>query len=141
MSGGLSAAKAAEIRASFAAQGLMRTLGAGLVALDPGRAVVAAPIRAESSQQHGFAHAGLTFALGDSAAGYAALSLMPEGAEVLTVEMKINLIAPAAGDRLVATGRVVKAGRRLIVVGAEVMAEADGQARLIALLQGTMIPA
>ncbi|MCU0912487.1 MAG: PaaI family thioesterase [Rhodobacteraceae bacterium] len=141
MTGTLSPAKVAQIRSSFAAQGLMVSLGAELVLLSAGCVSVAAPIRAETSQQHGFAHAGLTFALGDSAAGYAALSLMPDGAEVLTVEMKINLIAPAAGDRLVATGSVVRAGRRLVVVGAEVMAEASGQSRLVALLQGTMIPA
>lgn len=133
--------KADEIAASFAAQGMMATLGAELVEAGSGRVVIAAPIRAEVGQQHGFAHAALAFALGDSAAGYAALSLMPEGAEVLTVEMKINLLAPAAGERLVATGEVVKAGRRVSVVKAEVMAEADGGRRLVALLQGTMIPA
>ena len=133
--------KADEIAASFAAQGMMATLGAELVEAGSGRVVIAAPIRAEVGQQHGFAHAALAFALGDSAAGYAALSLMPEGAEVLTVEMKINLLAPAAGERLVATGEVVKAGRRVSVVKAEVLAEAEGGRRLVALLQGTMIPA
>lgn len=137
----LSRTKDAEIRRSFAAQGLMRTLGADLGPLEPGRATVSAPIRPEVGQQHGFAHAGLTFALADSAAGYAALSLMPEGAEVLTVEMKINLIAPAAGDRLVAVGEVVRAGRRLVVVRAEVHAEAGATRRAVAILQGTMIPA
>jgi len=137
----LSPAKSDEIRRSFAAQGLMRTLGAELGPLEPGRATVSAPIRPEASQQHGFAHAGLTFALGDSAAGYAALSLLPEGAEVLTVEMKVNLLSPAAGDRLVAVGEVVKPGRRLVVVKAEVHAEKGGERRLVALLQGTMIPA
>ena len=82
-----------------------------------------------------------TFALGDSAAGYAALSLMEPGAEVLTVEMKVNLIAPAAGTRLIAEGEVVKPGRRLFVVRATVRSEAaDGTLRDVALLQGTMIP-
>ena len=131
----------AAIRASFARQGMMRTLGAEMRAVGGGRCVVEAPVRAETGQQHGFAHAGLAFAIGDSAAGYAALSAMPEGAEVLTVEMKINLLAPAAGERLVATGRVVRAGRRVVVVTAEVEAEAAGARRLVALLQGTMIPA
>jgi uncharacterized protein (TIGR00369 family) len=88
------------------------------------------------SQQHGYGHAGVTFALGDTAAGYAALSVKPEGAEVLTAEMKVNLVAPAKGDRLVAEGRVVRPGRRLVVVSAEVRA---GET-LVALLQGTMIP-
>jgi uncharacterized protein (TIGR00369 family) len=133
--------KAEEIAASFAAQGLMATLGAELVEASAGRVVIAAPIRSEVGQQHGFAHAALAFALGDSAAGYAALSLMPEGAEVLTVEMKINLLAPAAGERLIATGEVVKAGRRLSVVKAEIRAESRGESRLVALMQGTMIPA
>jgi uncharacterized protein (TIGR00369 family) len=137
----LSGPKASEIATSFAGQGMMATLGAELVEAAPGRVVIAAPIRPEVGQQHGFAHAALAFALGDSAAGYAALSLMPEGAEVLTVEMKINLLAPAAGERLVATGEVVRAGRRLSVVKAEVVAVSGGAARPVALLQGTMIPA
>ncbi len=119
----------------------MLTVGAELVALAEGRVGIAAPIGPQTSQQHGFAHAGLTFALGDSAAGYAALSVMPEGAEVLTVEMKINLVAPAAGERLLAVGEVVRAGRRVIVVRAEVFAERGGDRRTVAILQGTMIPA
>jgi uncharacterized protein (TIGR00369 family) len=91
-------------------------------------------------QQHGAGHAGLTFALADTAAGYAALTLMPPGREVMTVEAKINLLAPALGDRLIARGRVLRAGRRLVVVTAEVAAVAAGQETMIALLQGTMIP-
>lgn len=83
---------------------------------------------------------GLTFALGDTAAGYAALSLMPEGQEVMTVEMKINLIAPAVGTSLIARSEVMRAGRRLSVVRAEVVALTDGQEKTVALLQGTMIP-
>lgn len=130
----------ARIRTSFAAQTMMATLGAELVDITEGRVTIAAPILPGSRQQHGFAHAALTFALGDSAAGYSALSMMPEGQEVLTAEMKINLLAPAEGDRLVAAGRVEKAGRRLIVVSAEVFAETDGSRRRVALLQGTMVP-
>lgn len=134
MSEQLHGLKAKEVAASFAAQGLMATLGAELVAVGAGRVVIAAPIRPEVGQQHGFAHAALAFALGDSAAGYAALSLMPEGGEVLTVEMKINLLAPAAGERLVATGEVVKPGRRVSVVRAEIRAESGGESRLVALM-------
>jgi uncharacterized protein (TIGR00369 family) len=120
----------------------MRSFGATIQALGAGRVVLRLPITEAVSQQHGFAHAGATFALGDSAAGYAALSLMPPGAEVLTIEMKINLIAPAMGRHLIATGTVVKAGRRLTVVRAEVEAEdADGTCKTVAILQGTMIPA
>ena len=137
----LSDAKAAQVRASFAAQGMMATLGAVMEDLAPGRVVLSAPIRPEVGQQHGFAHAALSFALGDSAAGYAALSLMPDGAEVLTVEMKIQLLSPAAGDRLIATGEVVRAGRRLSAVQAKVEAETEGLRKTVALLMGTMIPA
>jgi len=125
---------------SFAAQSMMTTLGATLAQIAEGRVEIHAPILDGSRQQQGFAHAGLTFAIGDSAAGYSALSLMPEDNDVLTVEMKVNLLAPAAGERLVARGRVVKPGRRLMVVAAEVFAVNDGDEKQIALLQGTMIP-
>jgi len=129
------------IRDSFAKQGMMQSLGAELTEIAPGRIAITAPITPEVSQQHGFAHAGLTFALGDSAAGYAALSLMAEGDEVLTAEMKINLLAPADGVRLVATGEVIKPGRRLMVTRATVETEyADGRRREVAILQGTMVP-
>lgn len=128
------------IRTSFDMQNMMTTLGAELVEVEPGMVRVAAPILPGSRQQHGFGHAALTFALGDTAAGYAALSTMTAESEVLTSEIKINLLAPARGDRLVATGRVVKSGKRLCIVTAEVHAEEDGKAILIAILQGTMVP-
>jgi uncharacterized protein (TIGR00369 family) len=86
------------------------------------------------------AHAGLTFALGDSASGYAALSMMDAGHEVMTAEMKINMLAPGKGDFLRATGKVIKLGRRLIVVTAEVHAIDGDTETLVALLQGTMVP-
>lgn len=127
------------IHDSFARQGLMQSFGAALADVAPGRVAITAPIRPEGSQQHGAAHAGLTFALADSAAGYAALTLMPEGREVMTVEAKINLIAPAVGDRLMARGEVAKAGRRLTVCRAEVFAQRDGVETCVALLQATMI--
>ncbi len=129
----------AKVRASFEAQSMMTSLGAELTQLAPGRATITAPILPGSLQQHGAAHAGLTFSIGDSAAGYSALTMFPEAAEVMTVEMKINLMAPGIGDRLVAEGRVVKSGRRLTVVQSEVFAEKDGARKQIALLQGTMI--
>lgn len=130
------------IHDSFARQGLMRTFDARIDSIAAGRVVLSMPITPSVGQQHGYAHAGAGFALGDSAAGYAALSLMEPGAEVLTVEMKINLIAPASGRRLVAEGVVEKPGRRLVVVRATVRSEAeDGTLRDVALLQGTMIPA
>jgi uncharacterized protein (TIGR00369 family) len=132
----LSQEAVARVRASFARQTMMATFGASIDALGPGRCRIAAPVLPQARQQQGFGHAALAFALGDSAAGYAALTLMPPGTEVLTVEMKINLLAPATGPRLVAEGRVVRSGRRLTVVTAEV---ADDGGRTLALLQGTMI--
>ncbi len=130
---------AAKIRDSFARQSMMRSIGAEIVSLAPGRVTLAAPVLEGFRQQQDFGHAGLTFALGDSAAGYSALSVMPPEVDVLTVEMKINLLAPASG-RLVAEGRVVKPGKRLVVVAADVWAEEGGERRQVALLQGTMIP-
>lgn len=128
------------IRLSFERQTMMQTLGAQLDQVGAGRCTISAPIAAHLLQQHGAGHAALAFALGDSAAGYAALSMMPAGAEVMTVEMKINLLAPAIGERLEAQGEVVRAGRRLTVVRAEVFALTATTRKSVALLQGTMIP-
>ena len=128
------------IRESFARQGMMTTLGARLLAVAPGAVEIEAAITPGVSQQHGFAHAALAFALGDSAAGYAALTVMPEDREVVTSEMKIHLLAPARGARLIARGRVVKPGRRLVIVTADVYAVADGVETHAALLTGTMVP-
>lgn len=130
-----------KVRASFARQGLMATYGAEILSIAEGSVHLAAPITDAVSQQHGAAHAGLAFALGDSAAGYAALTLIGGTTDVMTAEMKINLLRPATGDRLVAEGRVIKAGRRLIVVQADVFADRDGGRALVAVLQGTMVPA
>ena len=118
----------------------MRSFEAQLDLVTPGSVVISAPILEGARQQHGFAHAGLTFALGDSAAGYSALSLMPEGSEVLTSEMKIHLLAPGAGDRLVAKGRVIKPGRRLVIAAADVYAISGTDEVHIATLMGTMVP-
>ncbi|HKK85383.1 MAG TPA: PaaI family thioesterase [Roseovarius sp.] len=130
----------AKITESFASQSLMQTLGATLQSIKAGRVEIAAPILESSKQQHGFAHAGLTFSIGDSAAGYAALSTLPADHEVLTTEMKINLLAPGKGERLIARGRVIKPGRRLIVVQSDVFALLDGVETHIALMTGTMLP-
>lgn len=131
---------AAKVRASFDAQALMSTFGARLRELAPGRCVIAAPVTASVTQQHGVAHAGLTFAIGDSAAGYAALSVMPEGHEVNTTEMKIHLLAPARDGPLRAEGRVLRPGRRLVIVEADIHAVVDGRETHVARLLGTMIP-
>jgi uncharacterized protein (TIGR00369 family) len=107
---------------SFSKQALMATFGAEITALSPGKVEITAPILPLALQQHGVGHAGLTFALADTAGGYAALSLMPEDREVMTVEAKINLLAPAKGDRLIARAEVIRAGRKLTVVRADVFA-------------------
>ncbi|MEL6644308.1 MAG: PaaI family thioesterase [Pseudomonadota bacterium] len=136
----MSQTRDAKIRASFTAQSMMATLGAGLEALGPGHCTIAAPILPGSCQQQGLAHAALTFAIGDSAAGYAALTLMEDDAEVVTAEMKINLLAPGTGDRLIAEGRVIRPGKRLIVAQSDVYAETGADRRHIAILMGTMVP-
>lgn len=127
------------IRSSFERQGLMGTLGAEILEVAPGAVDIALTPGPSISQQHGFVHAGAVAAIADTAAGYAALSLMPPDAGVLTAEFKINLVAPAAGERIVARGRVIKAGRTLTLAQAEVMAEAGGREKLVALLTATMM--
>lgn len=128
------------IRDSFGRQTMMQTLGATLDSVESGRVVIVAPILPTVLQQQGAGHAGLAFSIGDSAAGYAALTVMEEGVEVMTVEMKINLMAPALGDCLRAEGRVIRAGRRIVVVAADVWAETGETRKHVAMLQGTMIP-
>ncbi|MVO16771.1 PaaI family thioesterase [Parasedimentitalea huanghaiensis] len=128
------------IRDSFARQSMMQTLGAEIDEVSEGKVVITAPILPSSRQQHDVAHAALSFAIGDTAAGYAALTKMPDDQEVMTAEIKINLLAPGAGDYLRATGRVIKPGRRLVVVTAEVHAITESSEKLIAILQGTMVP-
>ncbi|WP_371169853.1 PaaI family thioesterase [Aliiroseovarius sp. 2305UL8-7] len=136
----LSADTIRTVQQSFAAQNMMTLIGAEITNLTHGSCEITAPIPDTMRQQHGFGHAALTFAIGDTAAGYAALSAMPKAHEVLTSEIKINLMAPAKGDKLIAQGRVLRIGRRLIPVEAEVWAE-DGTNRiLIAKLLGTMVP-
>lgn len=129
-----------KIRQSFDKQSLMATLGAQILKVEEGAVEIEAPIASGNLQQQGFAHAGLTFAIGDSAAGYSALSLMPPDCEVLTTEMKIHLLAPGAGERLIARGRIIKAGRRLMIVQSDVYSVTDGQERHVALLTGSMMP-
>jgi uncharacterized protein (TIGR00369 family) len=127
---------AERIRVSFSKQGLMSTLGATLGTILPGAVEIVLYPSPAISQQHGFVHAGAISAIADS---YAALSLMPAGTGVLTTEFKINLVAPAAGERIIARGRVVKPGRTLTLVQTEVFAENQGKEKLIALLTATMM--
>jgi uncharacterized protein (TIGR00369 family) len=117
----------------------METLGARITQVSPGAVEIVLPVSPAVSQQHGFVHAGAVASIADSAAGYAALSLMPPGAGVLTTEFKINLIAPAVGDRIIARGRIIKAGRTLTLAQTEVFAEKQGQEKLAALLTATLM--
>lgn len=124
---------------SFERQGLMRHLGARLTHVAPGCVHIALDSRPEVTQQHGYVHAGATSAIADSAGGYAALTLFPEDAEVLTVEYKINLLAPAVGARIEAVGTVLKHGRTLTVCQLAVFGVRDGQKTLVASGQQTLI--
>ena len=130
---------AERVRASFARQGAMGLIGAELVAVRPGYCAIALVPRTEVSQQHGYVHAGVVAAIVDSAGGYAGFTLFPTEASVLTVEYKLNLLAPAAGDRLLAEGFVVKPGRTLVITRGEVHAERDGTRTLVALMQQTLM--
>jgi uncharacterized protein (TIGR00369 family) len=126
-------------RASFARQGAMTLLGATIEALAPGHCVIELPFRTDLAQQHGYFHAGITSAVADSAGGYAALTLFPATAEVLTVEFKINLIAPAQGERLIADARVVRSGRTLTICTVDVSCARGGEFIPCAIMQQTLI--
>lgn len=132
------------IAASFNAQGLMATLGARLVRVQDGEVQIDMPFAPGLSQQHGYVHAGAITSIVDSACGYAALTRGPVGCEVVTAEFKTNFLRPAIGQRFVAVGRVVNAGRQLAVVTGEVLAHAaeggDAAApKVVALMQATMV--
>ena len=130
---------AKRVRESFARQGAMRTIGATLVDVEPGRCAIELVPRPELSQQHGHVHAGIVAAIVDSAGGYAGFTLFPADASVLTVEFKLNLLAPARGERLVAEGFVVKSGRTLTITRGEVHGVEGGRRTLVALMQQTLM--
>ena len=127
------------VTASFARQTMMGTLGAALLRVGPGEVDIGLPFAPHILQQHGFVHGGAVTCIADSAAGYAALSLMEPGFGVLTVEFKINLLSAGRGDRLVAEGRVVRPGRTLTVSQATVHGETAGRRETVALLTATMM--
>ena len=129
----------ARVRESFARQGAMRLIGAGIAEVAPGYCAIEIVPRPELSQQHGYVHAGIVSAIVDSAGGYAGFTLFPEDASVLTVEFKLNLLAPAKGDRIVAEGFVVKPGRSLAITRGEVHAEEGGKRTLVAIMQQTLM--
>ena len=129
-----------EVRESFARQGFMDYLGARLTAVSPGEVTIELPISPNLSQQHGFVHAGATTAVVDSACGYATLTLMPPQSEVLTVEFKVNFLAPAQGVKLIATGRVLQPGRTVSVCQGEVFGvDKAGEQKQCAIMTATIM--
>ena len=129
-----------EIRDSFPKQTIMALIGGELTRVEPGIIEITLPYRTDLTQQHGYVHAGIITTIADSACGYAAYTLMPPGSDVLAVEFKVNLLRPAKGDKFVAHAEVVKSGRTLTVVRADVHAVSQGDQReLVAIMQGTMM--
>ncbi|BAL22856.1 PaaI family thioesterase [Azoarcus sp. KH32C] len=130
---------AERVRASFDLQQAMTLIGAELAVVDPGYVEIHLPYKPEITQQHGFIHGGVVGMIADSAAGYAANTLTPADASVLTVEYKLNLLAPADGERLVARGEVIRPGRTLLITRAEVFAVKHEQWTLCAVMQQTIM--
>lgn len=129
---------AADVRKSFAAQSIMQTIGAQLSRVEPGVVEISLPYRRDLTQQNGYLHAGIITTIADSAAGYAAYSLMPAGSGVLSVEFKVNLLRPASGEMFLARAEVIKAGKTLTVVRADVFGISGNEQTLVATMQGTM---
>ncbi|MCO5059198.1 MAG: PaaI family thioesterase [Rhizobiaceae bacterium] len=128
------------VRSSFARQKVMETMGAEMTRVSPGIVEIELPYDARFTQQHGFLHAGVISTVLDSACGYAAYSVMPADAAVLTIEFKVNLLAPGRGDRFLFRGAVTKPGRTIIVADGQAYAiDEDGAAKLIATMTGTMM--
>ena len=131
---------AEEIKASFAKQTIMGLIGAELSRVEPGVVEITLPYRSDLAQQHGYLHAGIVTTIADSACGYAAYSLMPPKSEVLSVEFKVNLLRPAKGEMFLAAAEVIKSGKSLTVVRADVFGlDQDGGRELVATMLGTMM--
>jgi uncharacterized protein (TIGR00369 family) len=130
---------AARVRASFERQAAMKTIGAALASIEPGRVAIELPWAQALTQQHGFLHAGMVATALDSACGYAAFSLMPADAGVLTIEYKINLLAPAKGQHFRMVGEVLKPGRTITVVEGKAWAIDEGREKLVATMNATLM--
>jgi uncharacterized protein (TIGR00369 family) len=128
-----------DVKESFGQQTIMDLIGAELTCVEPGVIEITLPYRADLTQQHGYIHAGVITTIADSACGYAAYTLMPPGSDVLAVEFKVNLMRPVKGETFVARAEVVKSGRTLTVVRADVHALTGDQRELVAIMQGTMM--
>ena len=130
----------ARVRESFGRQAVMRTLNAELTKVSPGIVEIEMPFDAGHTQQHGFLHAGIVATILDSACGYAAFTLMPPDAAILTIEFKVNLLAPAKGERFLMRGEVTKPGRTILVSDGRAYAmSSDGEVKLVATMTGTMM--
>jgi uncharacterized protein (TIGR00369 family) len=128
-----------EVKDSFDKQIVMELIGGQLTRVEPGVVEISLTYRSDLTQQHGYVHAGIITTIADSACGYAAYTLMPPNSDVLAVEFKVNLMRPAKGDTFVARAEVVKSGRTLTVVRADVHAITGDQRELVAIMQGTMM--
>ena len=128
-----------EVRDSFARQAVMKTIGAELVSVLPGAVQISLPYRADLTQQNRYLHAGIVTTIADSACGYAAYTLMPPNSAVLSVEFKVNLLRPAKGEEFLAIAEVLKPGRTLTVVRADVFANPKSERVLVATMLGTMM--
>ncbi len=129
----------AKVRESFNRQEIMKTVNVSILAIRPGEVELEFPYQVNLTQQHGFIHAGIVSTVLDSACGYAAFSLMPEGAAVLTIEFKINLLSPAKGKRFRAVGTVKKPGKNITVTQGELFTYVDGGQKLVASMVGTIM--
>lgn len=128
-----------QVRESFGNQSFMASIGAELVAVAPGSVEIALPVRDDLLQHHGYLHGAVIAAIVDTACGYSAMTLMPPGSTVLTVEYKVNFMAPASGDRILARGRVLRPGRNLTVCSGEALSVVDGDENVVAALMATMV--
>ena len=126
-------------RQAFDRQAYMKTIGAELLRVAPGEVDIGVPFRADLTQQHGYLHAGVVTALLDSACGFAAFTLMPAGSGVVSVELKVNLLSPSVGERMIARGRVLRPGRTLTVCSGEVVAVSGGEEKPVVAMLATMM--
>jgi uncharacterized protein (TIGR00369 family) len=129
----------AKVKKSFNRQAIMKTIHASIISIEPGKVELAFPYQTCLTQQHGFIHAGIVSTVLDSACGYAAFSLMTEGAAVLSIEFKINFLSPAKGKLFRAVGTVKKPGRNITVTEGEMFTTIDGEQKLLATMTGTMM--
>lgn len=128
-----------KVRESFNQQEVMKTVGASIISVEPGKVVLEFNHDPKLTQQHGFIHAGMVATVLDSACGYAAFSLMPRDSAVLSIEFKVNLLSPAQGEKYIAIGRVKKPGKTITVCDGEIFAVKNGKKKLTATMTGTMM--